>query len=242
MQSSKNHFYRYRSRVLILVLIFGIVPLAVVALLPQVSAGAGRLLSMACSNCAYRADHGTYVVSASPRDHNPNRYYGGVTFDERSVEGITAFARMNREAAPALFARHDSVRTLVTFSRPLSFAEFNGLITQSGITVHEVGARNRDAQGNRTTAFGRPDSRNLSDEAAYQSMLPSGEKFVGFFSADVTLTAATYAKLAQSPDVYLLDVTDALARDELKGRYDLVDVHRSSPFWTMEDLGLAKQQ
>jgi hypothetical protein len=131
---------------------------------------------------------------------------------------------------------------LVTFSRPLSFAEFNGLITQSGITVHEVGARNRDAQGNRTTAFGRPDSRNLTDEAAYQSMLPSGEKFVGFFSADVTLTAATYAKLAQSPDVYLLDVTDALARDELKGRYDLVDVHRSSPFWTMEDLGLAKQQ
>lgn len=206
-----------------------------------VSSGLG-IPNLACQNCVYQANHGTYSVIVSPLEGNSQKYRAGVAFDERSISGINAFAQANRDLAPDVFARHSIARTMVTFSRPLSFEDFRELLSRSDITVHEFGIRNRAANGQRTTTYGQPRGADIAPERQYKSMVPTGEVFEGFFYADLTLTADSYAMLAASQDVYLLDITDALVRDKVSGRFDIQEVYRSSPYWNMEDLGLVKSR
>jgi hypothetical protein len=231
-----------------MLILLGFAAVAVALSSPGSSIMAGRigipgllgLLGLLCQNCAYQANHGAYSVTVSPLEGSSGKYGAGVVFDERTVSGINAFSQANRELSPSVFARHSTVRTMVTFSRPLSFDDFRKLMSHSEITVHEFGIRNRTVDGQRTTAYGEPRGAEIAPGHLYTSVVPTGEVFEGFFYADVTLTSRSYAALAASPDVYLLDITDALVRDEVRGRYDIQDIYRTSPYWNMEDLGLVK--
>lgn len=244
MKKISNRISSPRRLTLVLTLAIALTVLAAIVVQPKVMTGATDLVTglIPCPNCAFQRNYGAYTVIVSASEGNTEKYRAGVTFDSRSVRGITTFNEKNRAEAASVFAKHETVRTIVTFSRPLSFDEFRKLLEEPGITVHEFTIRNISADGNRTTTFGQARRGDVAPEHLYESMLPDGEKFQGFFSADVTLQADNYANLAKSPDVYLLDITDALVRDDLGDQYELIEVFRSSPYWDMEDLGLAGKQ
>ena len=231
-------------------LLIGMSVLAVASIVSMKASGEAKatgtegrnMLERMCwaGECVYQSVHKGYQVAVilSPES---GKHVASAIFDNESVAGIEGFARANRERAQEVFVRHSEVKTMVTFARPLSFDEFRDLMSQQGITVHEFAIRSIE-NGMRATTFGRPDGNDIAPQARYEMMAGAGDEFKGFIWAEATLTSAGYNHLAASPDVYLLDITEALVRDELAGRFTGLEVIRHSPYWNMEDLGLTREK
>ncbi|HEX8217788.1 MAG TPA: hypothetical protein VF914_01100 [Chloroflexia bacterium] len=207
-----------------------------------VSADANPPRQLACPECVFRADHGAYQVGIMPPQANAKsrRYQASVVYDDQTLSGIEAYVAANRNSAKEAFAQGSTVRALITFARPMPFEAFRALMNRPGVTVHEFAIRSIDSTGQRVTTFGMPDREEIAPAEHYSRMAGKDDILQGFISAEVTLDFAAYNSLSASSDVYLIDITDALVRKEVRGRYDEIDVMRFSPYWKLEDLGIVK--
>lgn len=200
---------------------------------------AGGMATVDCSTCRYQANHQTYQVMVTDSDAGANKYSAGVMYDTSSAVGINAYVQENKAQAPAVFGKHATVKTLVTFTRPLSFDAFRKLTGQPGVTVQSFGIRGMDPDGTRSTIFGQPKGADLAGEQVWKDV-KGNSNFKGFFSVTATLNAAAYAALNKAPDVFLVDLMDAVVRDEVTDHYSPENVQLKSPYWDMEDLGMVK--
>lgn len=219
--------------------LIGAVALGFAATTSKDTVKAGGMATIACPTCRYQANHQTYQVMVTDSDAGANKYSAGVMYDTSSAAGINAYVQANKTQAPTVFAKHATLKALVTFARPLSFDEFRKLMGHSGITVESFGIRGIDPDGTRSTIFGKPKGADIAGEKVWQDV-KGNSKFKGFFSANATLNAGAYGTLTQSADVYLVDIMDAAVRDEVTSQYSPNNVQLKSPYWDMEDLGMVK--
>lgn len=244
---------RQISNALLLALSLGLlaaVALGIVTAKAPVSARAGgdkpTLAEIACRNgCVYQSDHGSYYTGVQAMTTKLGKLKHGAVanYDERSVEGIKAFAQANRDYGKEAFARNGEIRALVTFSRPLPANRFRTLIGRPDVTVQRLTIRSV-VDGVRVTTFGTPDNGDAAGEQSLKRMGGKGAEagnLKGVISAEVTLTASGYQGLISSPDVYMIDLSDAMIRNELAGQYEPLDVILNSPYWFMENLGMVKE-
>jgi hypothetical protein len=202
----------------------------------QELSGYGQPTTEPCRGCVYHTDHGLYQVNVSPSSGTQAKYVARIPIKVFDVSDMEAFVRFNREHAEEVFSRHDKVRAVVTFSRLLTFEEYETvmrLTEGSDIIVRSTCVL--------SSSNGRAETLNVPGLSREQvdSLVVRGT-FRGIFCVDADLDAGAYKDLASSADVYLLDLTDVLAREELNGRYDPLEVIIDSPFFLMQDLRLAK--
>ncbi|HET7036761.1 MAG TPA: hypothetical protein VFI42_13835, partial [Thermomicrobiaceae bacterium] len=169
----------------------------------------------------------------------------GVEYDARSRDGILAYRDAVRQLGARAFDHHDQVPALLTLTHPLSTEAFAALIHDAGATVKSYRYRTMDASGTRGT-MGFPAGPNGEIGAPDDPTDKSGQPYNvhGVIDADIVVDADSYARLSQSPDVFLVDVMRAVADDTLREQGltapALDDISLTAPYWFMEDTGLTQ--
>ncbi len=171
-----------------------------------------------------------------------------------------AAAAMNAGAAQLALGNAPFGATLV-FARPLSTAEFGRFVAATGIAprgsvvraVQPDGVRvtmgvppvwRRDAQGIMLIGQTAPGQVPF-DQAGLDDMQRNHpqDRVLGIVSTDVTLDAATYAKVQGSPQVFAVDVLQEVVLRAIQQRHPgvpaaKISVRQSQLYWSMEDTGL----
>ncbi len=172
-----------------------------------------------------------------------------------------AAAAMNAGAAQLALGTAPFGATIV-FARPLSAEEFGQFVAATGIAprgsvvraVQPDGVRvtmgvppvwSRDAQGLMLVGQVAPGQVPF-DQAGLDNMQRNHpqNRVLGIVSTDVTLDAATYARVQGAPQVFAVDVLQEVVLRAIQGRHSdtpaaKISVRQSQLYWSMEDTGLA---
>ncbi len=176
------------------------------------------------------------------------------------AEVRAAAAAMNARAVQLALGNTPFQATIV-FAQPLSTAEFGQFVAATGIAprgsvvraVQPEGVRvtmgvppvwGRDAQGlllvGQTAPGQVPFNQVTLDNM--QQKHPQ-DRVLGIVSTDVTLDAATYAKVRGSSSVFAVDVLQGVVLKAIQARHSgvpaaKINVRQSRLYWAMEDVGL----
>lgn len=185
---------------------------------------------------------------------------GGVEYDRRSIGGLNAYAGANKALARQLAAgpsKAGRIEAYVTFRTYVPVDQFRSWVTSLGLHVRNLEIRFVDSNGLDAVIGlgGQPDDplpQSALDEqiASLQDSTSMGlRELKGVYFAIVTVDRANLSRLADSPQVYIADVTSAAVRDELEranvpGAADaIITRFPPTPFWEMEHtFGLEKFQ
>lgn len=199
-------------------------------------------------------------------DSNPESDGTRIIYDVDYPRGTgaevrAAAAAMNAGAAQLALGNVPFGATLV-FARPLSTEEFGQFVAATGIAprgsvvraVQPDGVRvtlgvppvwSKDAQGIMLVGQVAPGQVPF-EQASLDGMQKNHpqDRVLGIVSTDVTLDAATYAKVQGAPQVFAVDVLQEVVRKAIQGRHPdtpaaKISVRQSQLYWSMEDTGLA---
>ncbi len=206
----------------------------------------------------------TYGVAVDPET---GELTAGVTYDYDSLPGIQAYRAFNQAALTQL--ERSDLQTLlveVVFNRPLSQAEFEHFVAETGLKVERYSLRAVQADGQRVTIYGGPpdDATLVSDERLAQVLQDIKDRadghLQGWISVEGQLPTANARQVSVHPDVFLLDVVEtvisqSLTPEKLSRAGVSPDLQRlyltgevrpsfSRPplFWFLENLGLVKDR
>lgn len=175
----------------------------------------------------------------------------GVVFSSYDRESLLAYADAARANIEAVFARHEIVPALLTFRRPIPVEEFPNLIASSGATAMNYRIRTIEPDGRRGTIGGAPepdgtvlDMDHLADFALRQEAKGTSPLHIfGVIDAEVMVDRSAYGALSGRDDVFLVDLTRAVAVDllpaELRQQIPISEVRLEPLYWHLEDAGLA---
>ncbi len=173
----------------------------------------------------------------------------GVVFGSYDRESLGAYADAARANMKAVFARHEVVPALLTFRRPIPVEEFPNLMASSGATVMNYRIRTIEPDGRRGTIGGAPepdgtvlDMDHLADFSSRQEAKETSPLHIlGVIDAEVIVDRSAYGTLSGRDDVFLVDLTRAVAVDLLpadRQQVPISEVRLEPLYWHLEDAGL----
>jgi len=207
----------------------------------------------------------TYAVGLEGTDPETWELVTSVTYDYDSLAGIQAYVAFN-QAALAQLERSDlqTLQVEVVFNHPLSQADLERFVAETGLKVEQYSLRAVQSDGQRVTIYGGPpDDVNLvSDEQLAQVLQDIKDRadghLQGWISVEGQLPTANAQQVSVHPDVFLLDVVETVISQSLtpenlsktgmsKEIQQLYLTGKVRPafsrpplFWSLENLDLVK--
>ncbi|MFW6135949.1 MAG: hypothetical protein ACOC7N_03915, partial [Chloroflexota bacterium] len=173
----------------------------------------------------------------------------GVTYSMRTPEGIRGYVEANERLVAEVFANPKRwVPVEITFDRPVGLDAFRALVAQANMRVDRYELRGFEADGRTVSVGGGPADGVLIPEKRLQEFADRAARrsrayeLAGVYLVVGEIDKAGYEVLSADDDVFLIDVTKSVAREEIARATDRTipanQINVISPYVALEHLGL----
>jgi hypothetical protein len=169
-----------------------------------------------------------------------------VDYNQLSTAGLEHYAIANKDLTRQL-PKTGLLAVSVTFRYPMAIDAFQNWVSSNGMIVQAYTLRATTVAGEKWTIGGKPYGGRLVPMDSLNRQLASirayGEaKLDGVVGVDGTINTANVVSLQAEREVFLVDLTTAFVRQELRPLLgkdsDQVQVVRPPVYWFMEKYGL----
>jgi hypothetical protein len=160
----------------------------------------------------------------------------------RGKANLTGLLSKQKSAKSRLFQTQSQLRAIVIPDQPLIPHELPSFVKKHGLTIISYSIIARAADGELITIFGTPEGETIFPERNLQTMVQGIERnthsrlqIVGIVAIDAQLTREAFTSLEHDPAVLGLDLTAALALEDLMRETQIdpatIEVIPSSLYW-----------
>lgn len=172
----------------------------------------------------------------------PNTYVR-ISSSLKGKAALKALLAKHKQQLPELFQSTNEVTAILIPVIPLSFEQFTDLVRQHGIKVETYAILSRTQNGELNTIFGAPKGDVLIPEQELAMTMKSVEEnqhtvlqVQGIVAVQVKVSNRAFQSLDKDPAVLGLDLTPALAMQDLAQQQHAIDTSKvqltpSSLYW-----------